>query len=132
MLSYASESSVGKVIHVGTRWLQLLLLFGLLFSSWINAARLGHLGLIESIRVQSVGTYGSGDNALSAEVIVVFKNKPGHAFGFQLRNDSQRHAKRAMLDLLRDAFRYNLPVDITYDQTKGKKAGVIVQVTLSR
>ena len=90
-------------------------------------------GVVSALRVQQKGiTWGSGDNLLDTEVVVVFKNKAGYAFGFQLRNDERLHSNRAMLDLLRDAFAHGIEADITYDETRGRMAGAIVQVTLAR
>lgn len=97
-----------------------------------NAALYKHTGKLSSIRTQDVSvSYGSGGNYLDVETVIKFDNKVGYSFGFKLREgDKNIHANQGMLDLLRDALKYNWDVEITYSPTSGGKAGTIVQVTI--
>ncbi len=90
-------------------------------------------GRIAVLRVHDVGTkYGPPVDQIDVEVVVTLQNQPGKAFGFQLRNDSNQPARRAMLDLLRDAFTANLPVSMDYNITPGKNNGVVIRVWVTR
>ena len=66
------------------------------------------------------------------EVVFGLKGEPKKAFGFKLRNDTQRLAHQGMLDLLRDAFAGNLTVTTDYDIAKGKQNGVAIRVWLTK
>jgi hypothetical protein len=90
-------------------------------------------GRIAVLRVHDVGTkYGPPSDQIDVEVVVTLQNQPGKAFGFQLRGDGNQQARRAMLDLLRDAFAANLPVSMDYNVTPGKNNGVVIRVWLTR
>lgn len=90
----------------------------------------GHVSLL---RVHDVGTgYGPPNDYIDVEVIVWLDSKPGMAFGFQLREDSNRPARQGMLDLLREAFAHNYIVTIDYNITPGKNNGVITRVWITK
>jgi hypothetical protein len=90
-------------------------------------------GRIAVLRVHDVGTkYGPPTDQIDVEVVVTLQNQPGKAFGFQLRGDGNQQARRAMLDLLRDAFAANLPVSMDFNIQPGKNNGVVIRVWLTR
>jgi len=98
-----------------------------------HADLLNTSGRIAVLRVHDVGTkYGPPADQIDVEVVVTLQNQPGKAFGFQLRGDGNQQARRAMLDLLRDAFAANLPVSMDYNITPGKNNGVVIRVWLTR
>jgi len=100
---------------------------------YLFSARLQASGKLKMLRINQVGSkYGPGHDQIDAEVIIQLGSKPGMAFGFKLRNDSNRPVRQGMLDLLRDAYANNLTVTIDYDITAGKKNGIIVRVWLKR
>lgn len=78
------------------------------------------------------GGYGPPSDFISAEVVCKLDTKPNNAFGFQLRNDNNRPARAAMLDLLRDAFDHNLTVLIDYNLDAGKTNGIIIRTALNK
>jgi hypothetical protein len=90
-------------------------------------------GKLNVLRVHDVGTrYGPPTDQINVEVVITLKNKPGYAFGFQLRNDQNQPVRQGMLDLLRDAFNNNWTVTIDYEIANGKKNGVIRRTWLTR
>ncbi len=90
-------------------------------------------GRVSLLRVHDVGTgYGPANDQIDVEVIVWLDSKPGMAFGFQLRDDSNRPARQGMLDLLREAFSHNYIVTIDYNITPGKNNGVITRVWITK
>jgi hypothetical protein len=90
----------------------------------------GHVSLL---RVHDVGTgYGPANDYIDVEVIAWLDSKPGMAFGFQLRDDSNRPARQGMLELLREAFSHGYIVTIDYNITPGKKNGVITRVWITK
>lgn len=98
-----------------------------------HADLLNTSGRIAVLRVHDVGTkYGPPSDQIDVEVVVTLQNQPGKAFGFQLRGDGNQQARRAMLDLLRDAFIANLPVSMDYNITPGRNNGVVIRVWLTR
>ena len=105
-------------------------------ASWPGLAHadlLNTSGRIAVLRVHDVGTkYGPPSDQIDVEVVVTLQNQPGKAFGFQLRGDGNQQARRAMLDLLRDAFAANLPVSMDYNITPGRNNGVVIRVWLTR
>ena len=114
---------------------------GLVAVLWLigGAATPARAGLVESIgrvtllRVHDVGTaYGPPNDKIDVEVIVWLDSQPGKAFGFQLRDDSNRPARQGMLDLLRDAFRNNWTVTIDYNIDPGKNNGVITRTWVTK
>ncbi len=90
-------------------------------------------GRVSLLRVHDVGTsYGPANDQIDVEVIVWLDSKPGMAFGFQLRDDSNRPTRQGMLDLLREAFSHNYIVTIDYNITPGKNNGVITRVWITK
>ncbi|WP_062990615.1 sialidase family protein [Nocardia anaemiae] len=88
-------------------------------------------GRITLLRVNDVKTgFGPPGDFLDVDVVVQLDTMPGRAFGFQLRDDSQGTARRAMLDMLRDAFSQNIQVTIDYIVT-GLSNGRILRVVNS-
>ena len=83
-------------------------------------------GKLTMLRVYDVGTGYGPPPALDIEVVIRLDSDPSKAFGFQLRNDSNRPVRQGMLDLLRDAFDSNWTVNI--DECDG----VIFRVWLSK
>jgi hypothetical protein len=97
------------------------------------AQRLQASGKLTLLRVHDVGTrFGPSTDQIDVEVVIGLASEPGKAFGFQLRNDSNRVARQGMLDLLRDAFRSGSTVTINYDIDDGKKNGVLMRVWLTK
>lgn len=96
-------------------------------------ALLQRSGKITLLRVHDVGTkFGPSTDQIDAEVIVKLNTKPDEAYGFQLRNDTNRVARQGMLDLLRDAFNNNWTVTMDYNIETGKKNGVIIRTMLTK
>lgn len=90
-------------------------------------------GKVTLLRVHDVGTkYGPPADQIDVEVVIWLDSQPGKAFGFQLRDDSNRPARQGMLDLLRDAFNNNWTVTIDYNIDPGKNNGVIIRVWLTK
>lgn len=90
-------------------------------------------GKLKFLRVHDVGTkYGPPTDQIDVEVVFSLATTPNRAFGFKLRNDTQRLAHQGMLDLLRDAFAGNFTVTTDYDIPEGKQNGVAMRVVLSK
>lgn len=90
-------------------------------------------GKLTLLRVHDVGSkYGPPSDQLDVEVVIWLNTKPRQAFGFQLRDDSDRAAREGMLGLLRDAFNHGWNVTIDYDIDSGDDNGVIVRVWLTK
>jgi hypothetical protein len=110
-----------------------VLAMAVVFAASIHAERLQSSGKITMLRVHDVGTkYGPSSDQIDVEVVIALDTEPGKAFGFQLRNDSNRPARQGMLDLLRDAFNHNWTVTIDYDIEPNKKNGVIMRTALTK
>jgi hypothetical protein len=104
-----------------------------LSASPAGAALLNASGKVTRLRVHDVGTkFGPPTDQIDVEVVIELNTKPGMAFGFQLRNDSDRAARQGMLDLLRDAFNNNWTVHIDYNIDTGKKNGTIIRTWLTK
>jgi photosystem II stability/assembly factor-like uncharacterized protein len=87
-------------------------------------------GKLVFLRVHDVGTgWGPPSDFIDVEVVVKLDNQPGKAFGFQLRADGEEHARRGMLDLLRNAFERNSRVTLDYVKT-GLRNGTILRVAV--
>jgi hypothetical protein len=94
-------------------------------------ALLASQGKITFLRVHDVGTgWGPPTDQIDAEVIVKLDSQPNKAFGFQLRNDSNRPAREGMLDLLRDAYNHSWTVALDYNLDPGKTNGIIIRTAL--
>lgn len=90
-------------------------------------------GKLTFLRVHDRGTkYGPPTDQIDVEVVAQLTTAAGKAFGFQLRNDSQRPAREGMLGLLRDAFNNNWTTTVDYDLPPGKKNGVVIRVALTK
>ena len=89
-------------------------------------------GPLTFLRVHETGTrYGPPTDQLDVEIIFGIKGKDG-AFGFQLRDNAAGPARRAMLDLLRDAFAHEWVVHTDYEIDAGRKNGTAIRVWLTR
>jgi hypothetical protein len=83
--------------------------------------------------VHDVGTgWGPSTDFIDVEVVIKLDSEHDKAFGFQLRNDSNRFARQGMLNLLRDAFNNDWTVSIDYDISPDKTNGIIMRVALVR
>lgn len=90
-------------------------------------------GKVTLLRVHDVGTgFGPPTDFIDVEVVIGLDSQPGKFFGFQLRNDANRNARRDMLNRLRDAFKNNRTVTIDYRSKAGKTNFVLFRVYLSR
>ena len=102
-----------------------------------SVARADLLGVrnarINMLRVHDVGTrYGPPSDQIDVEVVIQLVERPGNAFGFQLRNDANQLAREGMLDLLRDAFNNDLLVNIDYEIDPPKRNGTIIRVWVTK
>lgn len=89
------------------------------------------IGRISFLRVNDVGTgFGPPSDLLDGECIIKLQGGPDptEAYGFQLRNDDNVIAHRAMFDLIRDLFLNGRDVVIEYFIEPGKKNGRIIRV----
>ena len=85
-------------------------------------------GNVTLLRVHDVGTgFGPPTDFIDVEVVISLDSQPGRFFGFQLRADANRDARRDMLNLLRDAFKRERRVRIDYFRT-GVRNGRIIRV----
>ena len=88
-------------------------------------------GKLSLLRVHDVGTkYGPPTDQLDVEVVIQLQGN-NKAFGFQLRTDQNRVARKGMLDLLRDAFNHGWTTTIDYDIEPGKSNGRLFRVWLT-
>lgn len=110
-----------------------LLVMACFVSAQAQQQLLNASGKLTLLRVHDVGTgYGGGSDNVDVEVVIALHSLPGKAFGFQLRNDANRPARQAMLDLLRDGFNHNWTVNIDYWIEPGKNNGVIIRTWLTK
>jgi hypothetical protein len=85
-------------------------------------------GKITFLRVSDVGGgYGPPTDFIDGEVIIQLDSTGKNGYGFQLRTDGERAARKGMLDLLRDAFDHDRPVRVDYIRT-GLHNGTIIRV----
>ena len=90
-------------------------------------------GKLELLRVnRRGGKFGPPSDQIDVEAVIRLDTEPGKAFGFQLRDDSNRPAHQGMFDLLRDAYNHERRVTIDYDIDPGKNNGVIIRVWVER
>ena len=105
---------------------QTLLTSTLLSATWLSpppaqAAYVQREGTLSLLRVHDVGSgYGPSYDFIDVEVVIAFRNEPGKAYGFRLRNDLDALTHQAMLDLLRDAFENGWSVVINAEIPAGK------------
>jgi len=100
-----------------------------------DAAQLyGAKGKLTLLRVHALGSgFGPPQDKIDVEVVIRLDSKPGESFGFQLRdNNDDTAVRRAMFDLLRDAFKNNWTVYIDYWMDAGKKNGIVHRVSLTK
>lgn len=96
-------------------------------------ALLQRSGRVSFLRVHDVGTaFGPADDQIDVEAVIRLTSAPDEAYGFQLRDDNNRVARKGMLDLLRDAFQNDHQATVDYNIDQDKKHGVIIRVALSR
>src|SRR5262245_9297288 len=89
-------------------------------------------GRVTFLRVNDVGTgFGPSQDHLDVEAVIRLDSRSAAAFGFQLRQDGNVHARRCMLALIRDAFKHNRLIEIDYTRPSGKNNGLISRVTHS-
>jgi hypothetical protein len=94
--------------------------------------RLQAVGRLKFLRVHDRGTkFGPPADQIDVEVIFGIEGREG-GLGFQLRDDANRPARQAMLDLLRDAFAHGWTVHTDYDIEENRKNGVAMRVWLTR
>lgn len=99
----------------------------------VDAAYVQRAGTLSMLRVHDVGTgYGPSSDFMDVEVVIAFRNEPGKAYGFRMRNDTNALTHEAMLDLLRDAFENNWNVVINVELPSGKNHGVLNRVWVTR
>ena len=89
-------------------------------------------GKLAFLRVNDVGTgFGPFSDFIDVEVVIGIKQVTG-GFGFKLRNDTNGFAHQGMLNVLRDAFDADTPVNVEYQVDPGefgKANGTIIRVT---
>jgi hypothetical protein len=90
-------------------------------------------GKLTLLRVHDVGQkFGAPRDEIDVEVVIQLDREGNKAFGFQLRNDSNRVVRQGMLDLLRDTFINNYTVAIDYDEMPGRTTFILKRVYLIR
>ena len=91
-------------------------------------------GKIAYLRAHAIGSaYGPPQDRIDVEVVIRLDSHPGMAFGLQLRDDNSDTAiRRAMFDLMRDAFINNWTVSIDYWINQGQQNAVIHRVWITR
>ncbi len=107
-----------------------LMLHTTAFSQAPNAMLSGRITIID-IREIGIG-YGPSSDRINVDVIIHLDSAPQRAFGFQLRNDQQLQVRKAMLELLKDAFRNNWTVTIDINDVPGRSNAVIHAVRVQR
>ena len=88
------------------------------FDSAAQPARiLASTGKVTMLRVHDQGTrYGPADDSIDAEVVLSLNTHPGQSFGFQLRDNERTPSRRAMYELLLQAYIHDWIVRIDYFQ----------------
>ena len=98
-----------------------------------DAAYIETWGPLSLLRVHDVGTgYGPASDFIDVEVVIAFSTNPDKAYGFKLRNDTNRAVHEGMLDVLRDAFANGWTVVINAELPAGKNHGVLNRVWIRR
>ena len=69
---------------------------------------------------------------IDVEVVTKLDSMPDHAFGFQLRSDENGPARRAMLDLLRDALDEGYRVTLDIDILDQRRNGIIMRTAVTK
>jgi hypothetical protein len=90
-------------------------------------------GKIVFLRAHDVGTgYGPPNDQLDVEAVFILNSLGEGGYGFQLRNDDNLPARRAMFSLLREAFAHNFTVIADYLIEPGRINGTAIRVALIR
>lgn len=90
-------------------------------------------GRVTFLRVNAVGSgYGPPNDFIDVEAVIKLDTSPNEAYGFQLRSTDEGPTRQAMLELLRDAFNANSPVNLDVYLNQGKKNGIIHRVWITR
>jgi hypothetical protein len=90
-------------------------------------------GKITFLRAHDVGTaYGPPSDQLDVEAVFILDSAPDSAYGFQLRDDSNRPAREAMFSLLREALVHDLNVIADFLVEPGHKNGIAIRIALTR
>ncbi len=122
-----------RLLHTG--FISVFMVFFLcFFHTAFAASLLNTQGNITYLRAHALGSgYGPSNDFIDAEIIIKLDNKPGMAFGFQLRdNNNDTAVRQAMFDILLESYQNNWPVHIDYWINEGQKNGVIHRVWVSK
>lgn len=85
-------------------------------------------GVITHIRIQTSGhEYGPPDDRLDAEVIVHLDSTPDEAYGLRM-HEGVAPATQAMIELLRESYFRQMPVEIFHTKLPGKKNHTVIWV----
>ena len=83
--------------------------------------------------MHEIGTkYGPPTDQIDADVIFQIESAPTKAFGFQLRDNSNKLAHQGMLDLLKDALANNYRVHFDYNNVPGKNNSTVIIVWITK
>jgi hypothetical protein len=118
-----------------TRYLLIAILMVsiLIPQSMLHADVKNAVGKVSFLRVHALKSgYGPPSNYLDGEVVIKLKSTPNMSFGFQLRDDDQLPVRRAMLDLIRDAFKNDWTIHIDYLIDAGKTVGIIHRIWITK
>ncbi len=92
----------------------------------------GASGKVEFLRVNDMGVaYGPPADRIHAEVIFKLVERPNLFLGFQLREGNDLIANQASLEILQEAFRGDMRVNVTYDQSSNSNKGTVKAVTIA-
>lgn len=111
-----------------------ILIVSILVPQFIFSAQLKNaVGKVSFLRVHALKSgYGPPSNYLDGEVVIKLNSTPNMSFGFQLRDDDQLPVGRAMLDLIRDAFKNDWNIHIDYWIDAGKTVGIIHRIWITK
>lgn len=106
---------MGKIVKVS---LTVVFIVLATFDSTAQPTRiLAATGKVTMLRAHDQGTrYGPADDSIDAEVVIWLNTHPGQSFGFQLRDNERTPSRRAMYDLLLQAYIHDWTVRIDYFQ----------------
>jgi hypothetical protein len=89
-------------------------------------------GHVTYLRVHDLGTgWGPPEDSMDVEVVFYLDTQPNRAFGFQLRDDTERPARTGMLALLRDAFIHDRNVVVDYTQVLNHRNAVAFRIAVT-
>jgi len=90
-------------------------------------------GTLASLRIQEISEpFGPPGDTIDVEVIVALNTSGTENYGFQLRVDQTQVMRRAMLDLLRDAYKNDWTVTLVYQKDPAKNNGILIRVQISK